>query len=492
MPFNDYFIFNGQKSSDFGLWIASDPHAIHPARRGDGFTVPGRNGVIVREDGSYDTYTQVYDVFIDSNSEGIYERARRIAEWLLGSRGFCRLEDSFEPLYFRSARCAAQLDIENRLTRFGRAQIAFECQPQRFLKSGESSLISERVYPYDNLDIFEQTLTIHPIPANTKKVTLIVKQDAEEENCDGSLRIAGSSGSGRSATMVEIPGEGDADGISEYSGTLYVGESEINSGKNIIVKQIGSDSQNTFFDFIGNVLLYDADNKVIEQYITSGRKLNVFNKTEHESRPLIKVTGTKKNQAAPVSQSLTMSRYYWIGSGGEIVQVASGSFYVSLTVSVTGYAYAYIKGVGYVFTDINGKTRKGGFEPTGKEINKKVIIPSWATGVRVSQILDADPNYSVPASLSLQEAAPNPTTAVATINSTTINLNFSTYSTIYLDCDLHDAYYEDGSSANSAVSFSSTVTDYPTFPGLVPELNLINISSEDSITFEIVPRWWVL
>jgi phage-related protein len=78
------------------------------------------------------------------------------------------------------------------------------------------------------------------------------------------------------------------------------------------------------------------------------------------------------------------------------------------------------------------------------------------------------------------------------VNGTTINLDFSAHDTIYLDCDLHDAYYEDGSSANAAVSFSSTLTDYPTFPGLLPGDNTISVSSENTVSFEIVPRWWVL
>lgn len=145
MPFNDYFIFDGEKSTDYGLYMASDPNAIHPARRGELFPIPGRNGSIVREDGSYDTYTLTYDVLLDSNmiSTDVYAHAREVAAWLLGSRGFCRLEDSYEPEYFRLARCAAQMSVENRLARFGRAQIPFEVQPQRYLKIGETPISYE-------------------------------------------------------------------------------------------------------------------------------------------------------------------------------------------------------------------------------------------------------------------------------------------------------------------------------------------------------------
>lgn len=145
MPINDSFIFDGKNSLDYGLYMASDPNAIHPARRGELFPIPGRNGSIVREDGSYDTYTVTYDVLFDSKDKAsdVYVHALEVAAWLLGSRGFCRLEDSYEPEYFRLARCAAQMSVENRLARFGRAQIPFEVQPQRYLKSGETPISYE-------------------------------------------------------------------------------------------------------------------------------------------------------------------------------------------------------------------------------------------------------------------------------------------------------------------------------------------------------------
>ena len=77
--------FNGTASSNFGLIVEKLPPSIHAARRGDLITIPGRNGVIVREDGSFETYQQEYQV---SFSQAVmnrdpYRTARDIAVWLL-------------------------------------------------------------------------------------------------------------------------------------------------------------------------------------------------------------------------------------------------------------------------------------------------------------------------------------------------------------------------------------------------------------------------
>ena len=102
---------------------------VHASRRGDLISIPGRNGVIVREDGSFDTYEQEYQISFSQAAQNRdpYQTARDIAVWLLGSRGFCRLEDIFEPEYFRLARYSG----------------AFDVQPQRYLKSGETPISYE-------------------------------------------------------------------------------------------------------------------------------------------------------------------------------------------------------------------------------------------------------------------------------------------------------------------------------------------------------------
>ena len=64
--------------------------------------------------------------------------ASKIVQWLMSSRGYCRLEDSYEPDCYRMASYAGPFDAANWMNLYGRATIEFDCMPQRWLKSGET------------------------------------------------------------------------------------------------------------------------------------------------------------------------------------------------------------------------------------------------------------------------------------------------------------------------------------------------------------------
>ena len=136
--------FNGKSSADFGLIVEYYPESVHAARRGELISIPGRNGVIIREDGAYDTYSQTFQIwFRNTLNRDTFQTARDVAEWLLGASGFCRLEDTYEPEHFRLARFVGPLNVETVLKNHGRATLEFDVQPQRYLKSGETPILLE-------------------------------------------------------------------------------------------------------------------------------------------------------------------------------------------------------------------------------------------------------------------------------------------------------------------------------------------------------------
>lgn len=365
-------IFNGTSSQDFGLVVEKLPPSVHALRRGNIIQIPGRNGVIVHEDGSFDTYTQKYEIWFSDpetdSGRSAYDTARDIAVWLLGASGFCRLEDDFEPEYYRLARYSGAFDVDMSLLQCGKAVLSFDVQPQRYLKSGETPLTFE-----------------------------------------------------------------------------------------------------------------------------GGATSTINNPTQFEARPLLKFTDT--STVPPyVEQTLTVQHDKVIGSNGEIrtVPLPDSGYDVSNPVNCSGKASARITGNGVVFYDSNGQTRAGGFIATGKvpgSYNNNptwtTVVPDWAETVRVSSFNGAP-------ALALRDPRPNPGASAVTINGITINLDFSEHDTIFLDCDLHDAYYADGSNANKMVSFRSSVVDYPTFPGLSPGENSIIPNDGAILDFELTPRWWTL
>lgn len=141
MP-KSYIEFDGHRSTEFGMTIEELPTSSHAERRGDLYQIAGRNGSFVREDGTYENYEQAYAFNLRniSSPRDSYQSARDVALWLLGSTGFCRLEDSYEPEFYRMARYAGPLDVESVLRRYGRGTMVFDCQPERFLKSGETAI----------------------------------------------------------------------------------------------------------------------------------------------------------------------------------------------------------------------------------------------------------------------------------------------------------------------------------------------------------------
>jgi phage-related protein len=363
--------FDGKSSANFGLIVEYLPESVHAARRGELIPIPGRNGVIVREDGAFDTYTQQYQVwFRNTMGRDTYQKARDVAEWLLSASGFCRLEDTYEPEHFRLARFVGPLSVETVLRNHGRATLEFDVQPQRYLKSGETPL----------------TFT------------------------------------GSTTSIVTNP-------------------------------------------------------------------------TQFEARPLLKFVDTAA-QPDPVVQTLTMRENYVILPNGSIINAASinPGYAVSNPVSCEGKANALITGNGYAFLDSNGETRGGGYVRTGgwgnsaTQTNYKIPVPDWAATVVVSRAKGRDAQVG----LSLQDPRPIPGASAVTINGITIDLDFSEHDTIYLDCDLHDAYYADGSNANKMIYFRSSVVAYPTFPGLSPGENTITPDDGAVLDFKMIPRWWEL
>ena len=183
-----FFIFNGVNSRDHGIYIESYPQSCHAPRRGTLYEIAGRNGSGVDEDGTYSTYTQPYNINV---REGAARRAdlrsSDLAQWLTGEPGFLRLEDSFEPEYFRMARFAGPINIDQIMGRWGRAQIEFECQPERYLVSGEK--------PYNlriNDTITNPTgMTAFPILRITGSGTTTVTVTNGEETLCGISAILG-------------------------------------------------------------------------------------------------------------------------------------------------------------------------------------------------------------------------------------------------------------------------------------------------------------
>ena len=133
-----YFVFNGRKSSDFGVWCSGDDLYRRPERDVEYLSVPGRNGDIVVDNGRWQNVQVTYPCFIPNHFR---ERYADLMSWLTSQRGYCRLEDSRHPEFYRLGRIDADTAPDMvAADDSGKFDIVFNCMPQRFYKAGEEAI----------------------------------------------------------------------------------------------------------------------------------------------------------------------------------------------------------------------------------------------------------------------------------------------------------------------------------------------------------------
>ena len=130
-----YFVFGGKCSKDYGLYISGSGAFNAPERDVELVEVPGKNGSLVLDNGRFKNITVTYPAFIRHKFKNLSGAAR---EWLLHASGYVRLEDSYNPEYYRLARFGGPLDFDTKvLNRAGECNLSFDCKPQRYLADGD-------------------------------------------------------------------------------------------------------------------------------------------------------------------------------------------------------------------------------------------------------------------------------------------------------------------------------------------------------------------
>lgn len=134
-------IFNGISSEAVGLHVESAPNLDIPDKDYDVTHVPGRNGDIYTDKGSYKNAKRSYSVSFGSRTTPFHEQALPIVSWLYTGTDYVRLEDTYDPYIYRMARFNGPANITNLLGFAGRANISFDCKPQRFFKDGDKPIV---------------------------------------------------------------------------------------------------------------------------------------------------------------------------------------------------------------------------------------------------------------------------------------------------------------------------------------------------------------
>lgn len=130
----------GKSSDDVHVIVERYPGITLAARKLETQAVPGRNGDLLFAQNAYQNYIQRYEIYVSAERRRLPRAMQDVAAWLCEPSGYQKLEDSYDVDAYRKAYFAGPLDVESVLHRFGRANIEFSCQPQRFLRIGDESI----------------------------------------------------------------------------------------------------------------------------------------------------------------------------------------------------------------------------------------------------------------------------------------------------------------------------------------------------------------
>lgn len=154
-------IFGGIDSADFGIYIGGEGTFNAPERDVEMISIPGRDGAFALDKGRFENIEVKYTVInqepdlatFSANLEGFRNA-------ICSQRGYQRLEDTFHPDEYRMAVFADKFEVKpieyNTASKF---DIVFDCQPQRFLKDGETAISVSDGDTLDNPTPFEA----HPL-----------------------------------------------------------------------------------------------------------------------------------------------------------------------------------------------------------------------------------------------------------------------------------------------------------------------------------------
>ena len=153
--------FAGIRSDERYLIVEHYPQRFFPKRKYNAQAIPGGDKDFLIDEGedAFSNYSQPYSVFFDSKGPGLPQASRHIAEWLLGNPGYQRLEDSYDPDFYRLAYYSGGEQFLNYFNEYGRGTLTFTCAPKRYYKIGETPITLT-----NGQKLFSpSTFTSHPI-----------------------------------------------------------------------------------------------------------------------------------------------------------------------------------------------------------------------------------------------------------------------------------------------------------------------------------------
>lgn len=189
----NHFTFNGHSTGELGLLVSGINIYGSPSRVVEKVNIPYRSGDLIIDTGAYTNYMLTYTVDIMDNTKAT---AEAISKWLLGSKGYCELTDTYNPEIYRVASYYNQLDYTlSALYRYGKATITFDCKPQKYLTANQpvslSSTLSEETSYSLSTPAMPLPLTLEGNTTQGANPTPEAPQEIHSVKGDNEIRMVG-------------------------------------------------------------------------------------------------------------------------------------------------------------------------------------------------------------------------------------------------------------------------------------------------------------
>ena len=137
-----YLSFAGKSSKDFLLYLSRPGVYDSPAADVESTSVPGRNGDIISENARagrrrYQNVDIKYEAFFFN---GLPAKTAAVKSWLLSPVGYQKLQDTYDPDFFRMAVCTEAMEFDVTAQKAAKMDLVFNCKPQRWSVEGQRTV----------------------------------------------------------------------------------------------------------------------------------------------------------------------------------------------------------------------------------------------------------------------------------------------------------------------------------------------------------------
>ena len=163
MAINDIFkslTVGGINSLDYGVYITGEAVYNAPEKRVEFISIPGRSGDLVIDNGVYENIEVKYPagVFGDDQSD-FASKIRAYRNALKSQSGYQRITDTYNPNEYRLGLFVDPFEVDVvQQSKAGEFDIVFNCQPYRFLTSGEAEVDIPLTSTSPEVDLINPTL----------------------------------------------------------------------------------------------------------------------------------------------------------------------------------------------------------------------------------------------------------------------------------------------------------------------------------------------